>query len=221
VGLFTIAGMTIFYVRDVLGDATFAPVALALSFGPILVIGWFLPRLVARLGKKRLYAVAALVGAAGALLLLVAPAGSTVVVFVGFLLLGATSGVCNTMMWNLEADTIEYGELHTGIRTEGTTYAVFSFMRKLGQALGGAAGVWIIGLFGYVGGIEQQSESAVWGIRVAVGALPCAMFVISALLIRAFPFDERSHTEALRTIRERRTGVLPTTLHPLDEDTEL
>ncbi|WP_306232678.1 glycoside-pentoside-hexuronide (GPH):cation symporter [Agrococcus beijingensis] len=221
VGLFTIAGMTIFYVRDVLGDATFTPVALALTFSPILVIGWFLPRLVGALGKKRLYAISAVVGAVGAAVLLLAPPGAYVLAVIGFLLLGASSGVCNTVMWNLEADSIEYGELQTGIRTEGTTYAVFSFMRKLGQAIGGAAGVWIIGLLGYVGGAESQSESAVWGIRIAVGAVPVVLFLASALLIRAFPFDERTHTEALQTIRERRTGVQPTMLHPLDEDTEL
>lgn len=224
VGLFTIAGMTIFYVRDVLGDATFAPVALALTFGPILVLGWFLPRLVRGLGKKRLYSIAALLGAVGGAALLLAPNGSYVLAFIGFLLLGISSGICNTMMWNLEADTIEYGELKTGIRTEGTTYAVFSFMRKLGQAVGGALGVWIIGIFGYVGGAESQTESAEWGIRVAIGALPLVMFIVSAVIMRFFPIDENGHDAALREIQDRRSGTVPTAtprVHPsIDDDAE-
>ena len=32
----------------------------------------------------------------------------------------------NTMMWPFEADTVEYGEWKSGIRTEGPTYAIFS-----------------------------------------------------------------------------------------------
>jgi Na+/melibiose symporter-like transporter len=40
----------------------------------------------------------------------------------------------------LEADTVKYGEWCTGNRTEATTYAAFSFTRKLGQALGGFVG---------------------------------------------------------------------------------
>ena len=54
-------------------------------------------------------------------------------------------GGVNTLMWALEADTVEYGEWKTGIRTEGTTYALFSFTRKMGQAIGGAAGAYALG----------------------------------------------------------------------------
>jgi glucuronide carrier protein len=52
-------------------------------------------------------------------------------------------------MWALEADTVEYGEWKTGIRTEGTTYALFSFTRKMGQAIGGAAGAYALGLVAF------------------------------------------------------------------------
>ena len=64
--------------------------------------------------------------------------------------LGVGLGAVNTLMWALEADTVEYGEWRTGVRTEGTTYAVFSFTRKVGQAVGGAAAAFTIGIGGYV-----------------------------------------------------------------------
>ena len=64
-------------------------------------------------------------------------------------------------MWALEADTVEYGEWKTGVRTEGTTYALFSFTRKMGQALGGAAAAYTIGLGGYISGKGVvQTDSA-------------------------------------------------------------
>ncbi len=43
-----------------------------------------------------------------------------------------------TVMWALEADTVEYGEYLTGVRIEGLTYSLFSFTRKCGQAIGGS-----------------------------------------------------------------------------------
>ena len=46
----------------------------------------------------------------------------------------------NTLMFALEADTVEYGEWKTGQRAEGATYAIFSFTRKITQSIGGAAG---------------------------------------------------------------------------------
>ena len=79
-----------------------------------------------------------------------APASTPVIAFGCFFVLGIGLGGVNTLMWALEADTVEYGEWKTGVRTEGTTYALFSFTRKMGQAIGGAAAAYTIGFGGYV-----------------------------------------------------------------------
>ena len=80
-------------------------------------------------------------------------------------------------MWALEADTVEYGEWKSGVRTEGTTYAMFSFTRKMGQALGGAAAAYTLGFGGYVSGKHVvQTESAIHAVKLAAGFVP-AVFV--------------------------------------------
>ena len=61
----------------------------------------------------------------------------------------ALGSAASTPHVGLEADTVEYGEWKTGIRTEGTTYALFSFTRKMGQAPGGAAGAFTLGLVAF------------------------------------------------------------------------
>ena len=58
----------------------------------------------------------------------------------------------NMLVWALEADTVEYGEWKTGVRTEGITYALFSFTRKTGQAVGGALAAYALALGGYKSG---------------------------------------------------------------------
>ena len=55
-------------------------------------------------------------------------------------MLGLGLGAINTLIFALQADTVDYGEWKTGVRAEGGSYAVLSFTRKVGQGVGGAAG---------------------------------------------------------------------------------
>ena len=64
----------------------------------------------------------------------------------------------NTMTWALEADTVEYGEYQTGIRTEGATYAAFSFTRKVGQAVGAAIAGYALAWAGYNGALKGTGQ---------------------------------------------------------------
>jgi glucuronide carrier protein len=89
------------------------------------------------------------VGLIAGVILAFAPPSVPLIAVAGFFLLGIGLGGVNTLMWALEADTVEYGEWKTGIRTEGTTYALFSFTRKMGQAIGGAAGAYALGLVAF------------------------------------------------------------------------
>ena len=58
---------------------------------------------------------------------------------------GVGLGGVDTLMFALAADTVEYGEWKTGIRTEGTSYSVFSFTRKLGQGVGAPLAAYTLG----------------------------------------------------------------------------
>ena len=44
------------------------------------------------------------------------------------------------LMWANITDIIDYQEVLTGKRDDGTIYAVYSFSRKIGQALAGGLG---------------------------------------------------------------------------------
>ena len=92
----------------------------------------------------------------------------------------------NMLVWALEADTVEYGEWKTGVRTEGITYALFSFTRKTGQAVGGALAAYALALGGYVPAPRSQTAEAELGIRVAAGALP-------AVAARGRPHHDHLH----------------------------
>jgi glucuronide carrier protein len=139
-------------------------------------------------GKKKGYlalAVVAIIAGAGIAL---APGSTPAVAIFFFFVLGIGVGGVNTLMWALEADTVEFGEWKTGIRTEGTAYALFSFTRKMGQALGGAAAAYTIGLGGYMAGKGVvQTDKAVASIKIAAGFVPAGFILLALILMFFYP----------------------------------
>lgn len=181
----------VYYARNVLGDPSFYIAISAPQLVLMFVLAPLVPKLARRFGKVTSYVAGGVVMVVGGIGVLLAPATVPFVSLGFFLLIGIGLGIVNTLMWSLEADTVDYGEWKTGARTEGTTYAVFSFVRKIGQALGGAAAAYTIALAGYVGGAKVQSDGALWGIRAAAGVVPAVCTVIAIAIMIRYPLTEK------------------------------
>ena len=121
-------------------------------------------------------------------------------------------------MFGLEADTVEYGEWQTGKRSEGATYALFSFVRKVTQSIGGALGAWALAIGGYVAASAVdpnpvQPESAILAIKATIGLLPAVAALIAMLIFIKYPLNDekfkqiRDETEARK--RAKDDVVLP------------
>ena len=132
-GLTVLSTLAAYYAIYVLNDAQYiAWNAVAQAVGTFAIAA-FIPTIVRSMGKRNGYIVP------GRWESWPAPSSRTPrpprrCSPFAFVLMGVGIGGVNTLMWALEADTVEYGEWKTGIRTEGTTYALFSFTRKMGQA---------------------------------------------------------------------------------------
>lgn len=204
IGMFTLQTIGIYYARDVLGNANYYIVQTITQTAGTFLVAAYVPHIVRTVGKKQGYIVLAAVGMAGGVGLAVAPASAPVVAFVCFFVIGIGMGGVNTLMWALEADTVEYGEWQTGIRTEGITYALFSFTRKQGQAIGGAAAAYTIGIGGYIADSAHQPDSAVTAIRIAAGAVPAVVMAIAMAIMWAYPLTEGRFREIVREVAQRR-----------------
>jgi glucuronide carrier protein len=206
VGWFSLQTVTVYYARNVLGNADYYIVFTVVQTAGVFAAALLVPRLVARIGKQRVYqtlgAIAALSGVAVAF----APASVPAIAIVAFAFFGIGLGGVNTVAFALQADTVEYGEWKTGSRTEGATYSVFSFTRKVGQAIGAAAASYTIGLGGYVSGAASQPDSAVTAIKTAAGLVPAAFILAAIATMSAYPLTEARFREILREVAQRRAG---------------
>jgi len=204
-GMIAVSTVGAFYARDVLGDANlFIWMTLVQTVGTF-AIAVFIPKIVRTVGKKQGYLLLGLVAIVAGVGITLAPGSVPAVALVFFFLLGIGVGGVNTLMWALEADTVEYGEWRTGVRTEGITYALFSFTRKMGQALGGAAAAYTIGLGGYIAGKGVvQTDSAKTAIKGAAGVLPAGLILLALVLMFFYPLTERVFRDVVAEVAARR-----------------
>jgi glucuronide carrier protein len=211
--LFSLQTVQVYYARDVLGNANLLTILTILSVGSIFVIAPLIPRLVVAIGKKKAFLGFGAIGVLAGVGITLSPPSTVWVPLVFFALMGVSTAGVNTLMWALEADTVEYGEWKTGVRTEGITYALFSFTRKLGQAVGGAMAAFVIGAGGYIGGVAVQSESAVNAIRFAAGFAPAIFILIGIAIFFRYPLTEQTFAtmvaETAARRAERAAGTQP------------
>ncbi|MFZ2261784.1 MAG: glycoside-pentoside-hexuronide (GPH):cation symporter, partial [Luteococcus japonicus] len=143
--MYTMSAVAMYYSRYVLGHASwYTFLALAQAVGTILVAS-ILPRLTVAFGKRKAYVALGVVAVLGYVVIYLVPGGSLPVAVIAWFLFGAGTGGTNAMMFSMQADTVDYGEWKTDIRSEGGSYSILSFIRKCGQGIGGAMGAAIIG----------------------------------------------------------------------------
>jgi glucuronide carrier protein len=203
-GGLSLSTLQLFYVRDVLHALHLYPALSTIQLVATFVLAPAIPFLVRRFGKRTAYMGGSVVTALGGLIVALSPTNVILLPFTGLVLGMFGFLLVNMLVWALEADTVEYGEWRTGVRTEGITYALFSFTRKTGQAIGGAVGAYALALGGYAAGAPEQTEAALWGIRVGTGIVPAVCAVAAALIMLAYPLTDTRHAEIVAEIAARR-----------------
>ncbi|MEK0157504.1 glucuronide transporter [Arthrobacter oryzae] len=204
-GYLALTSVQLYYLRDVLGRLDLYPVLSITQLVLTFVLAGFMPKLVRTIGKKRVYIYSSLVTVVGGIIIFFTPASQVWIGFSGLLISLVGVLAVNIVVWALEADTVEYGEWKTGVRTEGITYALFSFTRKTGQAVGGALAAYALALGGYKSGGAQTAD-AIFGIQVAAGALPAVLTILAVLVMSKYKLTDAMHAEILTEIRARQAG---------------
>ncbi|WP_411721514.1 glucuronide transporter [Mycetocola sp.] len=203
-GMLALSTVQLYYLRDVLHAlplyAAFSILQLVIVFG----LAGFVPRIVRTFGKRAAYMVGAGIMGVGGIVVFLAPPSMVWLGFLGLVICQFGLTLVNMLVWALEADTVEYGEWKTGVRAEGIIYALFSFTRKTGQAVGGALAAYALAWGGYVAGAEAQSVQAEWGIRAGAGLIPLAASILAIVVMLFYPLTDKRHKEIVLEIADRR-----------------
>lgn len=176
-------------------DAWLGAIYATLTIGTIVAQPFWL-WLARRWGKRNTYTVGGLFTALVWLSWLPFGPGTTwlTIVIIG-LLAGFGNGGIVMISQSMLPDTIEHEYRTTGLRIEGSFAGVYIMVEKLGQAIGASLAGIALGMFGYVqskAGVHVvQPASAVLGITLTYSVFSTMFLLISVVVMRFYPLDER------------------------------
>lgn len=161
-----------------------------------------------RFGKKEASTVGALLAGTVFLLLFFLKV-KNVAVYIVLANIGMLGlGFFNTVIWANITDVIDDQEVKTGQREDGTVYAVYSFTRKLGQALAGGAGGWALSIIGYDQLAKVQTEAVINGLYTTSTLIPAVCFFIVALFLWfIYPLGKKNVEANVEELKRRRENA--------------
>ena len=193
------SGVVYLFVDAYLGLSKEFPALMGISL--LTTVGGvpFWSAMAMRYERHRVWAVSLLTGglACVACAFLTPGPGALAMTFVLFpILMFCLSGV--VLVFTMCADIVDYGKLHNGEDLSGLYASLLFFLQKSLGGLSTAAGIALVGAFGFEAGATVQSASGVFGIKLASAVLPAIGLIGAAMVIWNYPLD-RARSEALRT----------------------
>ena len=156
-------------------DVTYKTLASALSAPFMIGSMAVVPFMCKKLGLEKLIRYALLIGGAICAVLFGMHLVMDVPPLVHGVLLGVGSGfsmVSIQMQWGLVGEAIDYNDLITGKRTEGSIYGTFNLSRRIGQTVGLGISFFALDWIGYNPKLDLQSVGTVFGFKVLCVLVP-------------------------------------------------
>lgn len=161
-------------------------------------------KLSAKFGKKELSMVSCAFGAGVYLICLIVNPQNPYV-YVGFYALAYVGlGFFNTVIWAMITDVIDDAEVKNGVREDGTIYSVYSFARKLGQALSSGMIGGLLSMIGYTPdtAFDPVVTKGIFNLSciipaIGLGAVALALFFI-------YPLNKKRVEENVLILEQRR-----------------
>ncbi|MDD5634205.1 MAG: MFS transporter [Candidatus Omnitrophica bacterium] len=120
-------------------------------------------------------------------------------------------GMAAASLWMLHssigADIMDYDELNTGIRREGSFTACGSYILKLGNSLGYYFSGLILTWAGFTWKLKVQAPETIFWIRSSLAFLPITGLIIAIIFVLRIPLTRQKSEEIRRSLEARRGTV--------------
>lgn len=193
--------------KDYFNNTTGLTIINAVAFVPLLALSPVAVPLSRRFGKKELGVVAAVMGSVSYILLFVIRTNNMWTYIILSIAGSLGFGLFNLIIWAFVSDIIDDHEVRSGVREDGTIYAVCSFSRKIGQAIASALGAWSLSLIGYVEGAAKQTQAVNSGIYNIATLVPAVLYIIvGVVLALVYNLNKNKVIENTQILKKRREG---------------
>ena len=112
------------------------------------------------------------------------------------------------MIPSMQIDVVDYDELKTGERREGSFASIFSWVLKFSFVIGFMISGPLIELTGFDANLDSAQPEGVYDImRIGFLIIPIASLIIAILLLKIFPITSKKAAEIRVQLEERRGKV--------------
>ena len=204
----TLSGMMPYMLNEYFNNGQLLSIVNFVGLAPTLLLVPVASKLGKTFGKKEVSAVGLALGVASGVVLFVIRTDSPYVFMLGYALLMLGIAALNVLIWAFITDAIDLQEIRTGERNDATVYGMYSWSRKLGQAIAGGLTGWALGWIGYQSGGVTQTESVLDGIYM-LGTLVPALLLLASLLAIVFwyPLSKKRVEENVAILEERHAAA--------------
>ena len=209
----TRVGTQVYYYQHSLQRPDLAgTIMVAYQVGQFLV-PFVVPALIKVAGKKMSMIIANLLdGGALLVLFLLGPDANPILVVIGSFFVGFFA-MTALIMFSATSDCVEYGYYRNGKRMPGASVGVMAMSIKLGLAVGGSLGLFLLGLFGYHQGVVVD-EAMRENINFVVNAVPAILTFLCVLPLIPYKLTNKrmkeinaKNAEADAILASRNVGV--------------
>ena len=188
------------YFNNAKALSVFSILALPATF---LLLGVSTP-INARFGKKECGVVCFLIGGLTYVVIAILKI-QNVWVFIGVSFIAILAKQCFSMQtYALVSDVIDDREVRTGSRDDGVIYGIYSFARKLGQAIAGGMSGWALSAIHYDSLAVAQTEAVKNGIYQISAIFPAVSYLLCALALGViYPLNKKKVEENVKELERR------------------
>lgn len=194
-----------YYSEYILNDVNIASILNSAYMVPMVITLLCIAPLVKRIGKRYTNVLGWIVILISYLVLLINPSNTMLVIGTS-LLRGAGFACVMGVQFAFIADTVEYGQWKSNVRTEGLIFSAQSFGGKFGGKFGAGLGSALVGgvlaMGAYDGALSVQPDTALMAIKVLYLILPIAVALIQLLLMIPYKLD-KEYPQIIKDLKER------------------
>ena len=198
-------GMSAYVFPNYYGSAQAQSLAsLAGSVAVLAICAPLATKLSAKFGKKELSVASCLIGAVFFAICWILKPENPYVYVAFYTLAFVAIGFFNMIIWAMITDVIDDSEVKHGVREDGTIYSVYSFARKIGQALSSGMVGGLLSLIGY-------SEATAFDANVLDGIfnISCIVPIIGMVAVALalqfiYPLNKKRVDANIAELKKRR-----------------
>jgi GPH family glycoside/pentoside/hexuronide:cation symporter len=188
----------VYLYEHLYGGIDLSTLSMAVSM-PVMFICYIVAPIIAKkTGIMKFIRYALVAGVAIHVLLFVAHIMTPVNVYVHMVISNLGLGLASMsvyMQWGFVGEAIDYNEMITGKRAEGSIYGIFNLFRRIGKTFSSSLGMFMLAWFGYNIDLDVQSDTTIFGIKLLAVLLP-GIFIIGSWFAFKYVWNLDEETKA-------------------------